>query len=66
VELEVLYNGHIVMNFLANAYREDLRRAGLGSGCHAFDVALTPPSGSITIRRRADGFELSSAYIRAA
>ena len=66
VELEVLYNGHIVMRFLANAYREDLRRAGLGSGSHAFDMALTLPSGAITIHRRADGFELASARVRAA
>ena len=66
VELEALCNGHIVTRFLANAYREDLRRAGLGSGSHAFDLALTLPSGEITIRRRADGFKLASAYSTAA
>jgi hypothetical protein len=49
VELELLSNGQIIARFLANRYRPDLRRAGLGSGCHAFDIPRPP--GQVALRR---------------
>jgi hypothetical protein len=64
VELDVLCDGRVVLRLLANRYREDLRRAGLGSGCHGFDVALPVPPGEVTIRRVPDGAVL--AQLRAA
>jgi hypothetical protein len=41
---------------LANAYRADLREAGLGSGCHGFAVPLPGPL--LTLRRVQDGAAL--------
>jgi hypothetical protein len=55
VTLEILHNGIIIGLLLANRYRPDLRQAGLGSGCHAFDVPLPALPGTITLRRPADG-----------
>jgi hypothetical protein len=43
---------------LANAYRPDLRDAGLGSGCHGFAVTLPNLRGAVTIRRAGDGARL--------
>jgi hypothetical protein len=55
VTLEVSVGGIPVLCLLANAYRADLRQAGLGSGCHAFDMALPPRlAGSVRIRRVTD------------
>ncbi|MDR3506082.1 MAG: NF038122 family metalloprotease [Acidocella sp.] len=56
VALDILAGGAPVAQVLANAYRADLRRAGLGSGCHGFELLL--PAGAerpITIRRALDG-----------
>ena len=53
VALEVLMDGVPVLSLLANAYRADLREAGLGSGCHAFDVSV-PGAGAMTVRRVSD------------
>ena len=56
VELEILgADGSQIGRILANAYRPDLRAAGLGSGCHGFSVPLPPglPRG-VTVRRIAD------------
>ena len=55
---------------LANRYREDLKQAGLGSGCHSFAFRL--PSGlaaapnMIEVRRSIDqtALPLSSEVIR--
>lgn len=58
VELELLCNGQVLTRFLANRYRADLRRAGLGSGCHAFQLTLPPLQGALTIRRVTDGAPL--------
>ena len=56
VALEVLSDGRPVLCLLANGYRADLRQTGLGSGCHAFDMALPPGlTGQIEVRRVADG-----------
>jgi hypothetical protein len=56
VALEVLSGGEAVLCLLSNAYRADLRRAGLGSGCHSFDMALPAGlPGPIEVRRVTDG-----------
>ena len=41
--LEFFVDGELIGRALANSYREDLKRAGLGSGRHAF--TFTPPAG---------------------
>jgi hypothetical protein len=38
--LELLLDDRIVAQVLANRYRPDLWHAGLGSGCHSFEVAV--------------------------
>jgi hypothetical protein len=38
--LDVLVEGRLLMQILANLYRADLRHAGIGSGCHGFDLLL--------------------------
>lgn len=59
VELEILCNGVEVQKILANRFREDLRAAGLGSGCHAFEW-MVPKAwrGQVTLRRASDGTPL--------
>ena len=60
VALEIIAGDRPVLCVLANAYRADLRRAGLGSGCHAFETALPLGlEGPITVRRAADGATLA-------
>jgi hypothetical protein len=57
--LEVTANGRRVCHVLANGYRADLRRAGLGSGCHAFSIRLPDgTAGAITVRRAGDSAAL--------
>jgi hypothetical protein len=64
VELELLLNGQVAGRFLANRYREDLRVAGLGSGCHAFEFSLSPGlMGPVTIRRACDGLTFGGKQI---
>ena len=46
VVLEVLVDGAPVLSVLANGYRDDLRKATFGSGCHAFDFRL-PVTGTL-------------------
>ena len=56
VALEVLVGKRPVARLLANAYRPDLRAAGIGSGCHAFDLSLPGVlEGEVTVRRVGDG-----------
>ncbi len=68
--LEVLLGDAVVGRTLANRYRADLWHAGIGSGGHAFEIALsepvlaqTQPHGmrALRVRRAVDGAELSSA-----
>jgi hypothetical protein len=61
VELELLCGGVVVARFVANRYRADLRAAGLGSGCHAFELDMPPLSGPFTLRRARDGAVLGAA-----
>lgn len=56
VALDILAEGALVARVLANLYRADLRRAGLGSGCHGFELILPAGvKGPISIRRALDG-----------
>jgi ELWxxDGT repeat protein len=57
--LDIYADGRMIGQVLANAYREDLEQAGIGSGRHGFE--FTPPralgmsSGTIEVRRSMDG-----------
>jgi fibronectin-binding autotransporter adhesin len=57
--LDICVQGRLIGQVLANRYRDDLKQAGLGSGCHSFDFAL--PVGlqvtgdAIEVRRSLDG-----------
>jgi autotransporter passenger strand-loop-strand repeat protein len=60
VSLDVYCGGLHLVRVLANAYRADLREAGIGSGCHAFEVRLPAGlSGPVEVRRAADQAPLS-------
>jgi hypothetical protein len=61
VELDLLCGSVPVMRFLANKFCADLRAAGLGSGCHAFELTMPPLTGLLTLRRVSDGAILGSA-----
>ena len=66
VELELVCGGQVVRRFLANRYRADLRSAGLGSGCHAFEQTVPVLAEPFTLRRVADGAILGERRVRAA
>ena len=66
VELEVLADGAVIAQVVANRYRGDLAEAGLGRGWHGFEVSI--PGGLsplarhvIAVRRAGDGQELSNS-----
>src|ERR1700689_4367979 len=40
--LDILVDGVLVGQVLASCYREDLERAGIGSGRHSFEFTLPP------------------------
>ncbi len=58
--LEVLAGGRIVGRTVANLFRNDLQRAGCGSGCHGFHLVLPeqPDGLPIEVRRAADATTL--------
>jgi hypothetical protein len=64
--LDIYVGDRFVGQPLANRYREDLKRAGLGSGRHSFE--FIPPPGlafapdAIEIRRSLDGAALASSF----
>ena len=63
--LDVIVDGSVVARVLAERYRGDLRRAGIGDGCHAFETTLPsslPPTRhhAIEVRRSADGATLAN------
>ena len=58
--LEVLAGRHVIGRMMADRFRADLRAAGLGSGCHAFELIL-PRSATrraLQVRRIADAVVL--------
>ena len=63
--LDIIFGGRLIEQVLANRYRDDLERAGLGSGRHAF--AFTPPAGlafapdEVEVRRSLDGEALGKS-----
>jgi uncharacterized repeat protein (TIGR03803 family) len=65
--LDVLAGGERIGQVLANRYRGDLERAGLGSGRHSFEFTLPPgivlADRSIEVRRSQDGARLGPAAI---
>jgi hypothetical protein len=53
--LDILAGGARILRVLANQYRDDLRRAGIGGGYHAFSADLRAgTTGRIEVRRAAD------------
>ena len=69
--LDIYVDGELIGQTLANRYRSDLERAGLGSGRHSFE--FKPPAGQVIaadvveVRRSLDGTVLQrSACARAA
>ncbi|HTI02942.1 MAG TPA: Hint domain-containing protein [Acidisoma sp.] len=63
VVLEILDKQEVIAVALADQHRSDLRRSGIGSGCHAFHVelprALDPmQSYQLVVRRAADSHPL--------
>jgi hypothetical protein len=64
--LDIYAGGRLIGQTLANRYRGDLARAGLGSGRHSFD--FTPPAGlalapgSVEVRRSLDGVALGKSH----
>jgi hypothetical protein len=67
--LDVYAGAQLIGQTLANRYRGDLERAGLGSGHHSFE--FTPPAGlafaprAITVRRSLDGALLGKSHVAA-
>ena len=63
--LDIIAGGRLMGQILANRHRDDLERAGLGSGRHAF--AFTPPAGlafapnEVEVRRSIDGEALGTS-----
>ncbi len=64
VMVEIVAHGMVVGRTLADRYRADLNKAGLGSGCHGF--AFHAPAGIVLdperliVRRAADGMAIHS------
>ena len=68
VALQVLCDGQPLARVVANIYRPDLERAGLGSGRHGFEIVI--PGGLsplerhvIQVRRESDGSELPGSPV---
>jgi len=57
VWLDVMLKGRRIRRVLANQYRADLRAAGLGSGCHAFQLDV--PAGPVGVRDAVTGVVLA-------
>ena len=59
--LDVYVAGQLIGRVLANRYRADLARAGIGSGCHSFEFMLSfnlAEGSAVVVRRSLDGAEL--------
>ena len=57
--LDIYAGGRLIAQVLANRYREDLDRAGIGSGHHSFEfmapAGLAFAPGALEVRRSLDG-----------
>ncbi len=60
VRLQVMADDVVLCEIVAGAYRPDLAEAGIGDGCHSFDVAVPGglPDATVRIVRVADGAAL--------
>ncbi len=60
--LDIFAGGQLIGQVLANCYRDDLKRAGIGSGCHSFTFAplarLAFAPDAVEVRRSLDGVAL--------
>jgi len=55
VALDIILDGRRVLRVLANRYRVDLQKAGIGNGCYAFEADLPPGlNGFAEVRRSSD------------
>ena len=50
--LDVFAGGLLIGRALANRYRDDLDRAGIGNGCHSFEFSLPPELASAPTRSK--------------
>ena len=69
--LDVLVDGVVIAQTLANRQRNDLRDAGVGSGCHGFSVRVAVPLAyreqtSVVVRRSSDQRPLERSSAEAA
>lgn len=55
VELELLLDGVVVENIVADRYRADLERHGIGDGNHAFRAHLPDEAGELQLRIKKSG-----------
>ena len=64
--LDVYAGGQLIGQTLANRYREDLERGGLGSGRHSFSFTLPDGlmvlPGTVDVRRSLDGARLARSH----
>jgi hypothetical protein len=61
--LDIYADGKLIGQVLANRYRDDLAQAGIGSGCHGFELAASGDLSDRTIEvsRSLDGAALESS-----
>ena len=69
--LDIVVDGAVVAMACAEIYRADLEAAGIGDGCHAFDLELpqvlaAETSHTVEVRRSADGAVVGALRIEAA
>jgi autotransporter passenger strand-loop-strand repeat protein len=68
VSLEVVIDGKLVSELVANRYRADLQAAGYGDGYYSFELRLPRPLSpfsrhEVIVRRAADGEPLSAPVV---
>ncbi|MGU3341645.1 Hint domain-containing protein [Methylobacterium mesophilicum] len=69
--LDIVVDGAVVALAYAETYRADLEAAGIGDGCHAFDLELPQPlaleaAHTVEVRRSADGAVVGTLRIETA
>ncbi|MCJ2069356.1 Hint domain-containing protein [Methylobacterium sp. J-030] len=69
--LDIVVDGVTVAMTLAEQYRADIAAAGIGDGCHGFDLDLDEPlvpgmAHTVEVRRSADGLRVCAMEVDAA
>ena len=69
--LDIVVDGAVVALAYAKTYRADLAAAGIGDGCHAFDLVLPQPlapgaAHTVEVRRSADSALVGALRVEAA